>query len=1146
MTRLIAFFVERFVFAIAIFLAVVFFGLSAGTRLGVDLLPEFEFPIVAINTAYPGAGSAESASQISEPLEDAVATLSGVTDVSSISGEGFSLVIVQFEFDVSVDQAAIDVKQRVDQVTPTLPDDAGAPVIQKFDPNDQPILTIALSAPGVDLQDVQRVASDDIEPRLQRVLGVAAVSTIGPVSRELQVLLDPARLQALGLTPAQVAGAIRAASVTLPAGGLELGAERLLLSVRAQQRTGDDVANAFVDPARGVLVRDVATVRDTLADATRFVRLDAEPTVLLEVRKTSGANSVATGRAVRAALEAIDLPEGFRAQIIGDTTVFIANSVFDTMRETLLAVVAVAFIVLLFVGRLGSTFSVVLAIPITITGAVILFGLLGFTFNVVTLLAITVAVGLVVDDSIVIAENIDRYRALGYDLKESVLKGAGEVATAVLTSTLSLLAVFLPIAFLPGVIGQFFSQFGLSLAATIFVSYLEALFFLTVRLAYLPNPLPPSWRALPSALRALPGDARWSLTLWRRRRLWVLALALGAAVPVAADGGLLGAFAHGAVSTWWLALIAGTGGTLAAALAVPLLAGVLRAVLRLVWTLVGGLMLALHQATDALVSAGRARYARALDWMLDRSTAVLVAAALMVASVGVIFPSINFNFVSEVDVGQVAVRVDMPPGTPLGRTDDVAARLEAVARADRDVRTAITTVGTGGTFGNPNVQRADVQLELVPLAQRGASSFEVADRLRPLLAAAIADVPEARLRVGSDDGGAVPVDTGIEIVLESTDLALLEARDRQARERMEEHPWLRNVRSSLEGSVSERVFVVSKAAVAGTGLTTNDIANTLRAYNVGISAGTLRDAGEETPIVVRVDPALVRDEQTLLSLPIFASALQSFVTLGQLGSFEVQAAPVTIRRANQAYVASLAADLSPASPGQFQTRQAIEELLAAEGIVDERVRVTTGLGPDLLGDLVFYGPIAFALAIVLNYLVIASQFNSFRYPLYLLLPVPLALVGAFWLFYLTNSPLDVISVLGVVILIGLVTKNAILLLDVVVSQMERTETLKQALVRAGSLRLRPILMTAFTVVIISVPLLLGVGEGTEFRQPLGLVILGGVVSSTFLTLFVVPAAFYRFERGRYAARGPDTGGDPTDTGARMGSGGDASAAPRPA
>jgi hydrophobic/amphiphilic exporter-1 (mainly G- bacteria), HAE1 family len=1114
MTGLIAFFIERFVFAISIFLAVVFFGLSAGSQLGVDLLPEFEFPIVAINASYPGAGSAETATQVTEPLEDAIATLPGITDVTSVSGEGFSFVIAQFVYGTSVDQAAIDVKQRVDAVQPTLPDDAGTPTIQKFDPSDEPILRVALVAPGQDLQDVQRTAREGLETRLQQVPGVAAVTTLGPVDREIQVLIDPNRTQALGLSPAQIAGAIRAGDATMPAGTLDLGSERILLSVRSTRTTADEVAETFVDPGRGVRVRDVATVRDTLAAPGRFVRLNGESAVILEVRKASGANAVATGRALRKALDEIALPDGYQATIIGDTTVFIANSVFDTVRETGLAILAVAFIVLLFVGRIGSTLSVVLAIPITITGAVILFGLLGFTFNVVTLLAITVAVGLVVDDSIVIAENIDRYRLLGYGLKESVLRGAGEVATAVLTATLSLLAVFVPIAFLPGVIGQFFAQFGLSLAATILVSYFEAMFFLTVRLAYLPNPLPPSLSELPAALRRGPADARWALRLPRRRLVWAAAAVLGAGAAVAADAGFV---TLPAVPLGGTALLIGLGAavTLAlVALSVPL-GLVLRYGGRTAAVATGGVLRALHEATDAGLGVVRERYAATLAWTLDRSTVVLVVAALLVASLGVIIPRISFNFVSEVDAGQVAIRVDMPPGTPLDRTDAVAARLEGIIRQDPNVRTVLSTVGSSGTFGSPNAQRANLQAELVGIGERTRSSFEVADALRPPLQAALQDVPEARLRVGSDDGGAVPVDTGLQIVLVGADRQLLEERDRLARDLISEHPYARNVRSTLEGSVSERVLVISSAALGGTGLTTSDVASTLRAYNVGVRAGDLRSGGDETPIVVKVDPSFVRDEQTLLSLPILAPALGSYLALGQLGAFEVQAAPVSIRRANGFFVATINADLASGSPGQFQVRQEIESQLAAAGITDDLVQVTQGVGPDLLGDLVFYGPIAFALALILNYLVIASQFNSFRYPLYLLLTVPLALVGAMWLFFLTGTPLDVISVLGVVILIGLVTKNAILLLDVVVGQMREAESLKDALVRAGRLRLRPILMTALTVVIISVPLLAGIGEGTEFRRPLGLVILGGVVSSTFLTLFVVPAAFYRFERRRY-------------------------------
>ena len=480
---------------------------------------------------------------------------------------------------------------------------------------------------------------------------------------------------------------------------------------------------------------------------------------------------------------------------------------------------------------------------------------------------------------------------------------------------------------------------------------------------------------------------------------------------------------------------------------------------------------------------------------------------------------ISFNFVSPVDAGQVAVRIELPPGTPLDRTDAVAALAEGVVRAHPDVATTLTNVGSGGTFGNASAVNANLQLEIA--RDRGASSFAVADELRPLVEAAVAAYPEARVSVGADDGGAVPVATGLELTLIGADRALLEQRDQLARDVMVASPWLRDVRSSLEGSVVERVFEVNPAALSGTGLTVAEVAGTLRAYNVGVSAGNVRDGGDETPIVVKVDPRAVADEQTLLSLPVFAPALRSFLPLSALGAFELRAAPVSVDRAAQAYVANLSAEIVDGSPGQFQVRSQVEEAFAAAGVTDRDVRVTTGIGPDLLGDLVFYGPIAFALAILLNYLVIASQFNNLKYPLYLLLTVPLALVGAIWLFFLTGSSLDVISVLGVVILIGLVTKNAILLLDVVMNQVQQGEQLRAALVRAGRLRLRPILMTALTVVIISVPLLLGVGEGNEFRRPLGLVILGGVVSSTFLTLFVVPAAFYRFERKRFDARGAE-------------------------
>lgn len=1092
MNSLVRFFVERYVFAFSIFLALVFFGITAAVSLGVDLLPEFDFPIVAVSTSYPGAGSQETSRELAEPIEDALATLPGISGITSFSGEGYSFVIAQFDYGVNVNQAAIDVMQRIDTIQDSLPDDAGTPVIQKFDPNDEPILNIALSAPGVDLYKLQLYAEKTLEPRLQSAQGVADVAVVGPVSREIQVLLEPGSIERYGLSPQQIAGAIGASSLTLPAGSLTVGQERLLLAIRNPLVTVRDVESILVDPVRGLRVTDVAVVRDSAAVPETFVRLNGEPVVILEVRKTSGENSVATAVNAKRALAGIALPDGYSTTIIGDTSVFITNSVVDTLRETLLAGVAVGLIVLLFVGRLGSTFSVLLAIPITMTGAVILFGLLGFTFNIVTLLAVTVAVGLVVDDSIVIAENVERYRAMGMPLKEAVFQGVSEVAVPVLTATMSLLAVFIPIAFLPGVVGQFFSQFGLGLAAMIVVSYLEAMFFLTVRLAYLPNPLPPDWHVFARRARGVRAEISWFLRSLRQLWLWALVVAAGVAL------GYFYGLPYASL-----------------ALLLPIALLCVRYLGRLVLTLVGAVLYSLYVMTDRLVSALRRLYANSLRWVLTNNAVVLFTAALLTASLGYIVPRLSFNFVPVVDSGLLQATLRMPPGTPLARTDQVASLIEREFAQLPEVRNVGVTVGSsGGTLNRANAERARFEVELVSKRERAASAPELAAFAQQRIDQALRRYPEARLEVNSDSG-AVPVDTGIQLTLSSSDREVLQERDEQARQIMRANPHLRNVGSSLEGTVSERVFVLESARLSGTGLTPTDVAQTIRAYNVGLRASNLREDGREIPIMVRMNPLHIQDEQTLLSLPVYASALQSYLPLGQLGHFMVQAAPTSINRSNQAYTATLTAEIAPGGAGQLQIRNELETAFAAQGVTDDQVTIGTGVGPDLLGDLVTYGPIAFGLALLLNYLVIASQFNSFRYPIYLLLTVPLALVGAFWLFYLTNQPLDVISVLGVVILIGLVTKNAILLLDVVVSHFQEGLTLKEALVEAGKLRLRPILMTALTVIIISLPLLLGFGEGSEFRRPLGLVILGGVVSSTFLTLFVVPAAFYRFERKRY-------------------------------
>lgn len=1089
MIRLIKFFVDNYVLTISAFGALMLFGLITLIDIGVDLMPPIEVPVVAVSTTYPGAGPEEVSRQVGERIEGALTTLPGVTSVSSIAMENVSFVIAQFAAGVDVDQAAIDVSQRVNAVVGQLPDDASRPAVQKFDPNDEAIMNVALTAPGHDLATVQAYADDELQPPLLRVDGVADVTVIGPAERQIQVILDPAALSSFGLSPQAVMGAIQAAAVDVPAGNVVVGDQRILIAGRSTPATLRQVQDIRVDSSRGIRVADLAVVRDGSSDVNSYTRIDGEPAVLLEIRKVSGSNSVNTAQGVRAALTELALPDGYSAKIVGDTTEFVEHTVNDTLVEMGIAALAVSLIVLLFVGRLGTVFAVVLAIPVSIAGTLVVFALLGFTFNIVTLLAITVSIGLVVDDAIVVAENIDQYRQRGYPLKEAVLKGAGSVSTAVLAATLSLLAVFLPISFLPGIVGEFFSQFGITMAAAITFSYLEAMFFLTVRLALSPDPLPPDWREFARSPGKARADLGWLARSARKPLTWLLLLAAAALL--------------------WIYLAPAY--ALLVVLA-PVVLFVLRYVGRLVLNFLGAIARSAFEVGDRITTWVRERYVSSLDFLLKRSWLVLGAAALMFASVFVLFPRIGFNFVPQMDSGQLIASLNLPAGTSLQRTNEVASLVEDQLRRNPATEVVQVQVGAGSLLGESNASTASFILELVDKDQRELSTDELGLELRSELSELLTPYPEAEISLtNASDAFVGGVSTGFALALSGTDFDLLQERTTEAVEVLEGLPGLLNVESNLADASEERVFTIDAAALDGTGLTNSDVYSTLRSFNVASEAGRLRSGGTDLPIVVSSDPRVTATEAQLLSLPVYAPALQLELPLRSLGHFETRQAPGSISRLQQEFSAQLSADLVPGNSLSVVENEARAALVAA-GVLDEQVREQTEGTLDLLGDLIFYGPIAFGLALLLNYLAIASQFNSFKYPIYLLLTVPLALVGAVWLFFVTGVSLDVISVLGVVMLIGLVTKNAILLLDAALALVREGTELRRALLEAARVRFRPIVMTTVTVIVISVPLLLGLGEGSELRYPLGLVILGGVTTSALLTFYVVPAAFWLFER----------------------------------
>ncbi len=1095
----INFSVARYVFSIGIFVAVVLLGLLNTTRLGVELLPNFEVPILAVSTGYSGATPDQVDREISRKIEDAISTISGVSDIRSTSTSGQSAVIITFQDGTNIDSAANSVSQSVAAIRGTLPSDADAPIVQKFDPNAQPILTLALQGGTARAADVTTYATDTLVPRLQRVAGVADITVSGGPTRQIQVLIDPSKLQSYNLTPARLTAAINASALDLPAGSLTQNGNSIGFSTRNTPTSVQDVGRIIVDPQTGLSVSDVATVRDTSAAATSYARFNGQPAVLLGVRKASGTNSVSVADSVRASMETVKLPRGYSLSLSEDSTRTTRATVNDTFKEFLIGIAAVGVVVLLFLGRLNTVFAVVLAIPISISAAPLLYSLFGFTFNLISLLAIIVAIGIVVDDSIVVAENVQRYRDLGYNQLKSVLYGGSEVFSAVTAASFSLLAVLVPLSFMPGILGQFFRQFAIGLIAAIALSWLESLLFLTVRMAYTRDPDPIGWPQFGQLLGRLPEIIKWGFARRTLLSAW----------------GILGLVVYGAV----LAVVARRTGPaiFAALLLYPLIIGVVRYVLMALLGLLEAITTTLHGIVNGAVIRLARLYARSVAWALPRNLLIILLAVAFLFTIAIPIGKVGFAFVPKSDGGILSASLSLPVGTSLDQTNSATRKMEAYLLAQKDVRLVSTSVGSGSSQGTgANGSTIDVTLTDKKLRP---GIDDLVDRYQQGLKKVLAGVPIDTLSVAAQQNGPGG-SSDISLALSAPNQNTLEARNRDLVRLLGRDANLSSVTSSLSATRQERNFVPNPSQLVGSGLTTSDLAQALRSYNDGSKAGSLRDGDNSVDIVVKLDPSLLQTEQSLLSQTVYSSALSSNVPLSSLGSFRLQQAPATLNRYNKSYTATIDINLRKGGPNAFSYQQTIIDNATKAGILGGGVALgnASSFGSaGLTGNLVVYGPAVLILAVLATYLVLGSQFNSFRYPLYLLLPVPLAIVGAVWTLFFFKTSLDVITILGMVILLGLATKNSILYLEFVVERM-RHLPIKEALIEAAELRFRPIIMTTVTVLVISIPLIFGGGEGAEFRRGLGIVILGGVVTGTLLTFYVVPSVFYRFEKNRQKPR----------------------------
>jgi len=1005
--------IRRPVFVLMVILALLVLGGISYSRMPVELMSNVEFPFVTVITAYPGAGPEEVETLISKPLEEQLSSLPGVRRVYSTSEEGASIVAIEFALGTDIDAATADVRQRVDVVRPRLPRDAEDPTVAKFDFSSQPIMILGMGG-RLSGYELRQIADTMVKPRLERVDGVAAVNVSGGRTREIRVEVDQDRLRALGISVLQIENVLRAENLNIPSGRIRQGEEEFLVRVVGQFRSVDEIGEIRIPrPGGAVLLRDVARITDTLKEPDRLTRLNGQDSVGITIQKQSGANTVAVADGVHAAIRELRaaLPPGVAIEAALDASLFIRDSVADVQGNLVLGSILATVVVFLFLHSVRNTLIIALALPTAIVATYIPMYFAGFSLNMLSLLGLAIAIGLMIDNAIVVNENISRHLAETPDPRQAALRGAKEIELAVMASNLANVAVFLPIAFMRGLVGQFFRQFGLTVVFANLFSILVG-FTLTPMLS-----------------------ARW----------------LRPATAEAPQGRAAHLFARWDRFYQWLA----------------------------------------------------ERYRGALSWSLrHRGRVLLVAALLFAAALGIVAsPLVGKEFFPMGDYGEFQIDLSMPPGSSLAQTDRATKAVEALLRATPEVATSFTLVGasdTGFGFSEGGSQRAQIFVKLTPRDARRRGVGEVMEDLR----ARVRDVPAATVKIGSQGvaGGTSPV----QLEITGPDPQILARLGAQVREAVASTPGTRNVDTNLEPGKTEVQIGLDRVRLAELGLTTAEVGSQLRTYLSGTATTKFRIAGSEYDITVQ---ARAQDRNAVRELGALrvGQVNGTPIYLRDVGRMALRRGPITIDRLNRQRLVTVEAGLVGRPLGAVVSE--IQGKLRS-------LTVPPGYAVAFAGEAQFqqetFGDMFFALGLgtLLVYMTIAAQFESLLNPFAIMFSLPLAGIGVFFMLLLTRTTVNLMSLLGIIMLAGIVVNNAILLIEFITQLRERGLPRREAILQAGQTRLRPILMTAMVSIMGGLPVALGIGSsGAEWRRPLGIAVLGGLTTSTVLTLFVIPVVY---------------------------------------
>jgi HAE1 family hydrophobic/amphiphilic exporter-1 len=1065
--QLIDFAIRRRVTVIMCTVAIALFGLVSLSRLNLNLLPDLSYPTLTIRTELPGAAPLELETLVTRPVEEAVSIIRNVRQVRSVSRSGQSDVTLEFLWGTDMDLAGIDVREKLDLLQ--LPLEAKRPLLLRFDPSSEPVMRLAFldaadtaQSSSVDrLKALRRFADDRLKPDLEAVEGSAAVKVSGGYEDEVQVFVDQQKLAQLNLTIDTVTRRIRAENVNLSGGRLEQGTQRFLVRTLNEFESIDQMRDAIIATREGqpVYLRDVATVTSGYKDREAITRVDGREAIELAVYKEGDANTVALASGVMKRIEELakSLPDGTEIRPVYDQSKFISAAIGEVKSAALIGGLLAILVLYAFLRDARATLITGIAIPVSVLGTFVLMYAFGVSLNIMSLGGIALAVGMLVDNAVVVLESIVRKQEQGHDRKDAARLGTSEVATAVTASTLTSIAVFFPMVFITGIAGQLFKDQSLTVTFALVFSLVVAL------------TLVPMLAAGRAANRyAKSGTAQPQAPARPLRRLD------RALAAIATGGRRLGG---------WIA----TG-------------------LRL-------LLSPLVRVAQGLSGWAESRYPGAIRWALARPGLTIGAAvALFALTVGVIAPRLGTELIPQMSQGEFNVDLRLAPGAPLEQTDRVARAAQEASAQIGNVVLAYSVAGTGNRLDANPVDAGENTGRLSITLADGAKRADEEAAMQTLRSS-LDNLPGVQYRFSRP--ALFSLSTPLEVVVSGYDLDRLQVAAETVRLRMAADSRFADVKTTVEAGNPEIQIVFDQERAAQLGLVVRDIADRVVNSVRGEVATRYRLRDKQIDVLVRSVDTRAASVEEIRNLIVNPGA-DSPVPLSAVADVQLATGPAEVRRVGQERVAVISANLAQGDLGSA--------VAALQGIVDE-VQLPVGAIAFLSGqseemqDSFRSMEFVLVLAIFLVYLVMASQFESLVHPFVILLTIPLAITGAIWALWLTGTTVNVVAYIGLIMLAGIVVNQSIVLIDAVNQARERGLPKHDAIVEAGRLRLRPILITKLTTILGLLPMALGLGEGAEVRAPMAITVIGGVLLTTFLTLLVIPVVYSVLDRKTYPQQG---------------------------